>query len=57
MVATHGSSGHRTGVATFVAAGFALLGLLATRIVPRGPTHPDKPLSRRLFHRLAGGIP
>ena len=40
LVAVHGSTGHRTAVAMFVAAGFALAGLLATRVVPPGPPHP-----------------
>src|ERR1700678_249462 len=34
LVAVNGGTSHRTGVAMFVAAGFALAGLLATRVVP-----------------------
>jgi MFS family permease len=56
-VATHGSAGHRTGVAMLVAAGFALAGLLATRVVPAGPPHPHRPQSHHLFQHHAGGIP
>jgi EmrB/QacA subfamily drug resistance transporter len=55
LVAIHGGTSHRTGVAMFVAAGFALAGLLATRVVPPGPPHPQKP--QHLFRQHAGGIP
>jgi EmrB/QacA subfamily drug resistance transporter len=47
LVAVHGTTGHRTGVAMFVAAGFALFGLLATRVVPHGPAlarAPQRPV-------------
>jgi len=37
FVAVSGSVGHRTAVAMFVDAGFALAGLLATLVVPPGP--------------------
>ncbi|MCW2542301.1 MAG: transporter [Frankiales bacterium] len=37
LVIAPGSSGHRTEIAMIVAAGFALAGLLATRIVPAAP--------------------
>jgi EmrB/QacA subfamily drug resistance transporter len=57
LVATHGSTGHRTAVAMFVAAGFALTGLLAAYVVPSGPPHPHQPQPHHLFHRHAGGIP
>jgi EmrB/QacA subfamily drug resistance transporter len=57
LVAVHGSAGHRTAVAMLAAAGFALAGLLATLVVPAGPSHPRKPQKHHLFHRLAGGIP
>jgi hypothetical protein len=40
LVAVRGGTSHRTGVAMFVPAGFALAGLLATRVVPPGP--PDR---------------
>jgi EmrB/QacA subfamily drug resistance transporter len=57
LVATHGSAGQRTSEAMFVAAGFALAGLLATRVVPPGPPHPHAPEPHHLFGRHAGGIP
>jgi EmrB/QacA subfamily drug resistance transporter len=57
LVATHGGAGYRTAVAMFVAAGFAMAGLLATRVVPPGPPHPQKPAPEHLFRHLAGGIP
>jgi EmrB/QacA subfamily drug resistance transporter len=57
LVAVHGTTGHRTGVAMFVAAGFALAGLLTTRIVPSRPTLIPAPQPQHLFHHHAGGIP
>src|SRR5580658_1985238 len=57
MVALHGGTSHRTGVAIFVAAAFALAGLLATRIVPPGPPHPHAPEPQHLFRHQVGGIP
>jgi Na+/melibiose symporter-like transporter len=57
MVAVHGGTSHRTGIAIFVAAGFALAGLLATRVVPAGPPHPHAPPPEHLFRHQAGGIP
>ena len=57
LVAVHGTAGHRTGAAMFVAAGFALAGLLATRVVPPGPPHPQTPRPQHLFRLHAGGIP
>ena len=57
LVATHGSAGRRTGEAMFVVAGFALAGLLATRVVPPGPPHPGAPQRHHLFSHHAGGIP
>jgi EmrB/QacA subfamily drug resistance transporter len=57
LVATHGTPGRRTGEAMFVAAGFALAGLLATRVVPPGPPHPHPPQPQHLFRHQAGGIP
>ena len=57
LVAVHGGTSHRTGVAIFVAAGFALAGLLATRVVPPGPPHPHTPQPEHLFRHQAGGIP
>ena len=56
LVAVHGGTSHRTGVAVFVAAGFALAGLLATRVVPAGPPHPQAPQPQHLFRHHAGGI-
>jgi hypothetical protein len=45
----------------FIAAGFALVGLLATRVVPPAPPHlPEsqpQPQPHHLFHHHAGGIP
>ncbi len=40
LVAVGGSIAHRTGVAMFVAAGCALVGLAATRVVPPGTATP-----------------
>jgi EmrB/QacA subfamily drug resistance transporter len=57
LVAVHGTAGHRTGVAMFVAAGFALAGLLAARVVPAGPPHPQAPQPQHPFHHRAGGWP
>jgi EmrB/QacA subfamily drug resistance transporter len=65
LVAVHGSFAHRTAIAVFIAAGFALLGLLATRVVPPAPPHqvaphPEpgpEPEPHHLFGRQAGGIP
>ena len=60
LVAVHGGTAHRTEVAMFVAAGFAVLGLLATRIVPAAePASPGSPAGQRhhLFFRHAGGLP
>jgi EmrB/QacA subfamily drug resistance transporter len=72
MVAVHGGTSHRTGVAIFVAAGFALAGLIATRVVPPAPPvpaqpgqtpHPGQtpqtpqPEPEHLFRHQAGGIP
>jgi len=57
LVATHGSAEYRTALAMFVAAGFAVAGLLATRVVPPGPPHPDAPQPHHLFRHHAGGIP
>jgi hypothetical protein len=40
----------------FVVVGFALAGLLATRVVPPGP-HPHPPEPEHLSPHHAGGIP
>jgi EmrB/QacA subfamily drug resistance transporter len=57
LVAVHGSTGHRTEVAMFVAAGFALAGLLVTRVVPHGPKLVPAPQPQHLSRQHAGGIP
>jgi EmrB/QacA subfamily drug resistance transporter len=57
LVATHGSTGQRIGEAMFVVAGFALAGLLTTRVVPPGPPHPGEPRREHLFGHHAGGVP
>jgi hypothetical protein len=56
LVAVHGSDSHRTALAMLVTAGFALAGLLATRVVPPAP-HPGQPEPHHLFRHRAGGIP
>jgi hypothetical protein len=56
LIAAHGSAGQRTAAAMSVAAGFALAGLLATRVVPPGPPHPHTPQPQHLFRHQAGGI-
>ncbi len=57
LVVVPGSDSHRTGVAMLVAAAIALVGLLATRIVPSGPAHPLSVRLEHLFSRHAGGLP
>jgi EmrB/QacA subfamily drug resistance transporter len=57
LVAVAGSTAHRTAVAMFVDAGFALAGLLATLVVPPGPPRSPAPQPHHLFHRHAGGMP
>jgi len=56
LVVMHGTWAHRTALALLVAAGFALLGLLASRVVPPGPPRPESPRREHLFHRHAGGL-
>jgi len=62
LVAVHGAFYHRTTVAMFITAGFALIGLLATRVLPPAP-HPGasqpqpEPEPHHLFRHHAGGIP
>jgi hypothetical protein len=56
LVATHGSWGHRTAEAMLIAAGFALAGLIATRVVPAGPPRDPAPPAHHLFRHQAGGI-
>jgi EmrB/QacA subfamily drug resistance transporter len=57
LVAVHGSAAHRTAAAMFVVAGFALAGLLATRVVPPGQPHPQTAQPHHLFRQHSGGIP
>ncbi len=57
LVATHGSFGYRAALGMLLAAGFAVAGLVATRVVPAGAPHPLKPRPEHLFRHLAGGIP
>jgi EmrB/QacA subfamily drug resistance transporter len=66
LVVVTGSDSHRTATAMFITSGFALLGLLATRVVPPAPPaaphpHPSQPQAEpephHLFHHFAGGIP
>jgi EmrB/QacA subfamily drug resistance transporter len=57
LVATHGGAGKHTAVAMFATAGFALAGLLATRVVPRSRPDPGTPQPQHLFRHRAGGIP
>jgi EmrB/QacA subfamily drug resistance transporter len=57
LVAVHGTTGHRTEMAMFAAAGFALAGLLATRVVPHRPGLIRAPQPQHLFRHHAGGIP
>jgi EmrB/QacA subfamily drug resistance transporter len=53
LVVGPGNSDHRTEIAMFVASGFALAGLLATRIVPAAP----RPSRRDLWPTRAAGSP
>ena len=57
VAATRGTSAHRTEVALFVAAGFALAALLSTLVVPPGGVvqPPARPEHRFIHH--AGGFP
>jgi MFS family permease len=55
LIATHGNVGHRTAVAILAAAGFALAGLLATRVMPPLP-HPRKPQPQHPSRRHASVI-
>ena len=57
LVALHGTSAHRTALSLLVAACFAFLALLASRVVPPGPPRPESPRREHLFHRHAGGLP
>jgi EmrB/QacA subfamily drug resistance transporter len=57
LVTAHGTVSHRTAVALVVAAAFAMVGLLMTRVVPRGPAQPLLLRLEHLFPRQAGGLP
>jgi len=57
LVIVHGDESHRTAVAMFVAAAFAAVGLLTTRVVPSGPAPPLLSRLEHLFPRHAGGLP
>lgn len=57
LVATHGTYGSRTAVAMFVAAAFAFVGVLTTRVVPSGQAHPLAARLEHLFPRHGGGLP
>jgi len=57
LATVHGNWSHRTAVAMFVAAAFALVGLLTTRVVPSGPAQPLFLRLEHLFSRHAGGLP
>ena len=59
LVVVRGASSHRTTVALFIAARFALAGLFATRVVPPEPPQPPTPHPQphHLFRHHAGGIP
>jgi hypothetical protein len=53
----HGSADHRTATAMSLAVGFALADLLATRVAPPEPLHPQPLQPLDLFRHRAGGIP
>ena len=57
LVIVHGDASHRTAVAMLVAAAFASVGLLTTRVVPSGPPQPLLLRLEHLFPRHAGGLP
>lgn len=57
LVTVHGNASHRFAVAMLVAAAFALVGLLTTRVVPSGPAQPLLLRLEHLFSRHAGGLP
>ncbi len=63
LVAVHGAANHRTAVAMYIAASFALAGLLATLVMPPAPPHAagarsqPEPEPHHLFRHSAGGIP
>jgi MFS family permease len=57
LVTVHGDASHRTAVAMLVAAAFAAIGLLTTRVVPSGPAQPLMLRPEHVFTRHAGGLP
>jgi hypothetical protein len=57
LITVHGNASHRTAVAMLVAAAFAVVGLLTTRVVPGGPAEPVLLRLEHLFPRHAGGLP
>jgi DHA2 family methylenomycin A resistance protein-like MFS transporter len=57
LVTVHGTESHRSAVAMFVAAAFALVGLLTTRVVPKGQAQPILLRLEHRFPRHAGGLP
>ncbi len=57
LVTVHAPEPHRTTVAMLVAACFALVGLVTTKVVPSGPGHPVAARLEHAFHRHAGGMP
>ena len=57
LVIAHGTDSHRTTIAMLVAAAFALVGLLTTRVVPSGPAPPLLLRLEHAFPRHAGGLP
>ena len=57
LVIADGNASHRSEVAMLVAATFALIGLLTTRVVPSGPTRSLLFRRDHLFPRHAGGLP
>jgi EmrB/QacA subfamily drug resistance transporter len=57
LVTVHGTASHRSAVAMFVAAAFALVGLCTTRVVPKGRAQPILLALEHRFARHAGGLP
>jgi len=57
LVTAHGTASHRSAAAMFVAAAFALVGLLTTRVVPKGQAQPILLRLEHRFPRHAGGLP
>jgi EmrB/QacA subfamily drug resistance transporter len=57
LVTVHGNESHRTVPALLVAAAFALVGLLTTRVVPSGAAQPLLLRLEHLFPRHSGGLP